>query len=76
MKRILFSATFFDGGEERYQAGKHYPADDAEAARCVARGIAKEVDVADEPAAAPDADAGIADSAGPAADAKPGKAKK
>lgn len=66
MNRILFFQTFFatDGsGNSRpqFEAGKHYPADDAEAVRCIARGIAEAVDVpeveAEEAAAEVDAQA-------------------
>lgn len=50
MNRILFSQTFFatDGSgnsKPQFEAGKHYPADDAEAKRCIARGIAEAIDV-------------------------------
>lgn len=63
MKRIQFSQTFFetDGSgnhRPRFEAGKHYPADDAEAQRCVARGIAEEVDVPDPEPEQPAAEAG------------------
>lgn len=61
MKRIRFSADWFEtdlsgNSRPRFEAGKDYPADDEEAVRCVARGIAEEVDVADAPDA-PAADA-------------------
>lgn len=48
MKRILFSTTFYNEGIPQFEAGKHYAADDAEAIRCIARGIAKEVDIDDQ----------------------------
>lgn len=90
MKRILFSSTFFatdtsGNSKPQFEAGKHYPPDDAEARRCIARGIAAEVDVEDEqPAAAADAPADAAAGAEAAAvvvepvaaDSKPSKAKK
>lgn len=52
MNRILFSQTFFatdvsGNSKPQFEAGKHYPTDDAEAKRCIARGIATEVDVPD-----------------------------
>lgn len=77
MKMIRFSQTFWHcvhgASVPQFEAGKDYPADNAEAQRCIARGIAEEVDVPDEPAeeAKP-----AADGAEPAADAKPAKAKK
>lgn len=56
MKMIRFNANFYgtdSGGNSRavFEAGKYYPAADEEARRCIARGIAEEVDVPDEPAA-------------------------
>ncbi|MDN8617868.1 hypothetical protein [Variovorax ginsengisoli] len=76
MKRILFTSAWFETdhtgtSHARFEAGKDYPADDAEAKRCVARGIAEEVDVADEPAAAPNVttDAPATEAAEPAAEA-------
>lgn len=81
MKMIRFSKPFFAvnaGGASypQFEAGKDYPADDPEAIRCVARGIAEEVEVADpqpEPEAAADQAAATEEAA---ADAKPAKAKK
>jgi len=72
MKKILFSASWFETDQTgtsraRFEAGKHYPADDAEAQRCVARGIAAEVEVADEPA--PEAETAPAETAEPEAEA-------
>lgn len=74
MKKIRFSANFHEtdaGGNSviRFAAGQDYPADDAEAIRCVARGIAEEVEVDEEApaAAAPEsAPAAEADAAAPA----------
>lgn len=82
MKRILFSASWFETDQTgtsrpRFEAGQHYSPDDVEAQRCVARGIAAEVDVADEPVTGDvviDADKPAVDAA-PAAPA-PAKAKK
>lgn len=83
MKRILFSYTFFatdssGNSKPQFEAGKHYPADDAEAVRCIARGIAAEVEVDDPPAEAADGATAAAEegAAAPAADAKPAKPKK
>lgn len=64
MIRIRFSQTFFatngsGASVPQFEAGKDYPADDEEAIRCVARGIAEKVDVEEtepapaEPVAAP-----------------------
>lgn len=58
MKKIRFSANFHEtgaGGNSgiRFAAGQDYPADDAEAIRCIARGIAHEVEVPDEQPASP-----------------------
>lgn len=65
MKKIRFSANFHEtdaGGNSviRFAAGQDYPADDAEAIRCVARGIAKEVEVEDEAPADPAPESGTA----------------
>lgn len=80
MNRILFSQTFFatDGGgnsRPQFEAGKHYPADDAEARRCIARGIAAEVDVED-PAAEDDAEPPADAASEPAAEAPAAKKAK
>ncbi|MDQ0082938.1 hypothetical protein J2W35_003297 [Variovorax boronicumulans] len=58
MKKIRFSANFHAtdaGGNSviQFAAGQEYPADDPEALRCIARGIAEEVDVPDEQPAGP-----------------------
>lgn len=55
MKKIRFNVNFYgtdSAGNSRavFEAGKDYPADDAEARRCIARGISTEVEVPDEPA--------------------------
>lgn len=80
MKMIRFFANFYGtdgGGNSRaiYEAGQDYPADDAEARRCIARGIAEEVDVADAPQAAETAEAATSEPDA-AADKPAGKAKK
>jgi hypothetical protein len=80
VKKIRFSANFNDTGPTgtsyaRYEAGKDYPADDAEAQRCIARGIAAEVDVPDEPEAEPVAADAVAEPV-EAAPAKPSKKSK
>lgn len=87
--RANFNATDASGNSSpRFEAGKEYdPAkdDDGEMKRCIARGIAEEVevDVADEPAetaptgdAAAGADAAAVATEQPVAEAKPAKAKK
>jgi hypothetical protein len=67
MKVIRFHAPFFGTDAagnhcEQFSAGKDYPAENEEARRCIARGLAEEVEVADpEPAADGAADAGGAD---------------
>lgn len=89
MKMIQFSQTFWhcvNGvSVPQFEAGKQYPADDAEAQRCVVRGIAEEVDVpdavpepegvasepaADAPAAAPEPEPAAEPAAAPAPAAK------
>jgi hypothetical protein len=93
MKRILFSADFYNtnpAGQSyvQFAKGEHYEPDD-EARRCVARGIAEEVDVeepkaseaSDDAAAGGTADAGAGSDAAevekaPAAASEPAKAKK
>lgn len=68
MKMIRFSQTFWHvvhgASVPQFEAGKDYPVNE-DTQRCVARGIAEEVDVPDEPAADE-----------PSTDAKPAKAKK
>ena len=64
MKKIRFTESWFETDQTgtsraRFEAGKDYLPDD-EAKRCVARGIAKEGDVADEPAADLEADSSAA----------------
>lgn len=48
MQRVLFLESFYDAGEVRFAAGQHYQPDE-NSLLCVARGIAKLIDVA-EPA--------------------------
>lgn len=66
MKKIRFSAAWYEtsphgGSYARFEAGKDYPADDDEAIRCIARGIAEEVDVPE-----PDKDSAAPSEAAPA----------
>ena len=61
MKMIRFTKTFWHCPNgisvPLFEAGKDYPADDAEARRCIARGIAEEVDIPDPDPEAPEAPA-------------------
>lgn len=86
MARFLvdFRATDTAGNSHvRFAAGQAYPLEDAdgETKRCIARGVAEEVDVdvPNEPAAETQAVEGetkLAEAETPAADAKPAKGKK
>lgn len=86
MKMIRFSQTFWHSmngaSVPLFEEGNDYPSDHPEARRCIARGIAEEVDVPD-PAPQPGAEAptteGGHDTAAPqpgAADTAKPKAKK